>query len=191
MASIKLPADFSALPVVLKVEQKFGIAGYARMIKLLELLAVSPVRHTGVIELSESDWQEALQLGPALLSPFLSYLSRADWLSVEQSVEQGSLLRVTVIDFFPFLPAADAPGLFTTPEQWCAWCAHELGMPPAVGTDPQSTRMFRRWCATNVTVVEVEAAIELAVRASEPPVLVNLHKHLKTVRTTKIEQASR
>ena len=191
MPSIKLPADFSAHPVVLKVEQKFGLAGMARMIKLLELLAVSPTRSSGLIELSYAQWHESLQLSPVSLGPFLTYLSHAGWLKAEQSLDKAVPLRVTILDFLPYLSIADAPVLFTEPEQWCAWCVHELGMPPSISTAIESVRLFRRWCATNVTVIEIEAAIELAVKASEAPSLTALHKHLKTVRTTKIEQASR
>lgn len=191
MVAIKLPADFSSNPVVLKVEQKFGLAGMARMIKVLELLAVSSGRSSGVIELLPKQWHEALQLSPVSLGPFITYLSHAGWLKAEQSTDSSVPLRVTVLDFLPFLAIADAPELFADPEQWSAWCSHELGMPPSLATAPESVRLFRRWCATNVTVNEVEAAIELAVKASEAPSLTALHKHLKTVRTTKIEQASR
>lgn len=191
MALVKLPADFSSTPVVLKVEQKFGVAGMARMVKVLELLAVSSGRSSGVIELLPKQWHEALQLSPVSLGPFITYLSHAGWLKAEQSSDSNGPLRVTILDFLQYLSIADAPELFTLPEQWCAWCFHEMGMPPSISTAPESVRLFRRWCATNVTVSEVEAAIELAVKASEAPSLATLHKHLKTVRTTKIEQACR
>ena len=191
MGSISLPANFSAMPVVLKVEQKFGLAGMARLVKLLELLAISPARSSGVVELSSGEWYEALQLSPVSLGPFITYLSHAGFLKAEQPADSHAPLRVTILDFLPYLSIAEAPALFALPEQWSAWCVHELGRPPSIATAPESVRVFLRWCATNVTVQEIEAAVELAIKASEAPTLTALHKHWKTVRTTKIEQACR
>ena len=186
MPALNWPAGFSTRPVVLKVEQRFGLAGFARLIKLLELFAASPLRDKGVIELPVSEWADALQAGPLNASVLLDYLSSDGWLSQARGEEPGAPLRVTLTDFADFLPALDMP---KTAEQWCAWFTSELSMPDQHGTDPDNQALFRRWCATNVTIDEVEAAVELAIKASEAPTPAALHDHLKTVRNTKIERA--
>ena len=166
MPSLNLPSNFSALPVVLKVEQRFGMAGFARLIKLLELFASSPSRNTGVVALPVSDWLDALQVDPQDLGFLLDYLAKAEWLTLEQGEEPGSPLRITLADFTMFLP-------------------------PLLGKDPYTQDLFRRWCASNVTIEEMELAIELARKASTAPSPPALHDFLKTVRNTKIERARR
>lgn len=188
MLAINLPADFSARPVALKVEQRFGLAGFARLIKLLELFAASPLREVGVIELPVSDWADAFQSGPLNVSVLLDYLSKDGWLSQEQTDEPGAPLRVTLTHFTEFLPALDMP---KTAEQWCAWFTSELSMPSQHGKDPDNQALFRRWCATNVTIEEMNAAIELAVKAGRGFAPACLHSLLMTVRKEKLELARR
>ena len=188
MTPLNLPADFSALPIVHKVEQRFGLSGYARLIKLLELFASSPLRHAGVIELPISDWGDALQAGPHDLNTFLVYLTKAAWLTMEQAEELGAPLRVTLIAFAEFLAPLELPKIA---DQWRQWFEAELSMPPLLGKDPYTQDLFRRWCATNVTIAEMEQAIDLARTANMGPSPTALHEFLKTVRNTKIERARR
>lgn len=184
---LNLGGGFSARPEVRKVEQKFGLAGMARMVKLLELLEQSPARDVGVVELALSDWQEALQQGSTLLMPFLVYLAQAGWLSFEQLESSGtSPLRVTITNHRQYLFASP---LYVDPAQWQGWFAAELSTPEAVTGAAETLILFKRWCATNVTTTEVEAAIELAIQARQAPTPGVLHEHLKTVRKLKIEQA--
>ncbi|MNO06813.1 hypothetical protein D3C81_2287580 [compost metagenome] len=62
-------------------------------------------------------------------------------------------------------------------------------MPRQVTSDPYTQQLFRRWCASNVTVTEMLQACELASQA--PPDLspTALHRHLQTVRRLRLEQA--
>lgn len=136
MSSLNLPANFSALPIVLKVEQRFGVAGFARLIKLLGLLPSSPDHALGIIE----------------------------------------------------LPAAQLPKVAN---EWCQWLAVELSMPAHHGKDPYNQSLFRHWCATNVTIDEMNAAIELAIKAGAGLTPSNLHTFLKTVRKEKLDVARR
>ena len=188
MPPLNLPPNFSALPIVLKVEQRFGMAGFARLIKLLELFASSPSRHSGVIELPISDWVDALQAGPQDVNEFLAYLAKAEWLSVEQGEEPGSPLRITLTAFEVFLPPLELPKIA---DQWRRWFEVELSLPPLLAKDPYTQDLFRRWCASNVTIDDMELAIELARKANTAPSPTALHDFLKTVRTTKIERARR
>jgi len=186
--SFSLPANFSALPIVLKVEQRFGSAGFARLIKLLELFASSPSRDAGVIELPVSDWVDALQAGPHDVAVLLDYLSKDGWLSQEQADEPGAPLRITLTYFAEFLPPLELP---KHADQWRRWFEYELSMPPLLGKDPYTQELFRRWCASNVTVEDMELAIELARKANTAPSPPALHDFLKTVRNTKLERARR
>lgn len=191
MPTLSLPVHFSTLPIVHKVEQRFGLSGYARLVKLLELFAASPSREAGVIELSNSDWRDALQAGPLELSLFLDYLAQDGWLSQEQAAEPGAPLRITLAYPGPFLPTLAEPELFKCADQWRAWFTEQLNMPALTAKDPYVTQLFRRWVANNVTTQEIEAAIELARRANVGPSPAALHDFMKTVRNTKIEQACR
>jgi len=188
MTPFNLPAQFSALPIVLKVEQRFGLAGFARLIKLLELFACSPSREVGTIELPISDWGDALQVGPQDLGSLLDYLAKADWLTLEQGEESGAPLRVTLTDYATFLPPLELPKIA---DQWRRWFEFELNMPPLLGKDPYTQDLFRRWCASNVTIEEMELAVELARTANTAPSPPALHEFLKTVRNTKLERARR
>lgn len=185
---LSLPPDFSALPIVLKVEQRFGAAGFARLIKLLEQFAASPSRASGVIEQAASDWRTALQVGPLELSVFLSYLESAGFLALEQDAEHGSPLRVTLADFAAFLPPLQLPRVAN---EWRQWFAAELRMSEDHGKDPYNQSLFRRWCAANVTIDEMNAAIELAIKDGTGVAPANLHAILMTVRQNKLEVARR
>lgn len=188
MLSLSLPPNFSALPIALKVEQRFGLAGFARLVKLLELLTASPSRDAGVIELPVSDWVDALQAGPHDVAVLLDYLSKDGWLSQEQADEPGAPLRITLSRFEDFLPPLDRPKVA---DQWRLWFEIELSMPPLLGKDPYTQDLFRRWCASNVTIEEMELAIELARKANTAASPTALHEYLKTVRNTKLERARR
>lgn len=186
--SLSLPPNFSALPIVLKIEQRFGAAGFARLIKLLELFAASPARVAGLIELPASDWRDALQAGPLELGVFLSYLASDGFLAQEQGPEPGSPLRVTLAEFSAFLPPLQLPRVAN---EWRQWFAAELGMSEDHGKDPYNQSLFRRWCAKNVTIEEMNAAIELAIKDGTGLTPANLHTLLMTVRKDKLEVARR
>lgn len=186
--SLSLPPGFSALPIVLKIEQRFGAAGFARLVKLLELFAASPSRGVGLIELPASDWRDALQVGPLELSVFLSYLTSDGFLLQEQGAEPGSPLRVTISDFSAFLPPLQLPRVAN---EWRLWFAAELGLTEDHGKDPYNQSLFRRWCATNVTIEEMNAAVELAIKDGTGFGPANLHALLMTVRKDKLEVARR
>lgn len=189
MSWVKLPADLSAQPLARKVEQRFGLVGFARLVKLLELLAASAERDACVIALPASDWEEALQVGRADLDTFLAYLEAAGWLSRDQGAEPGAPLRVTLLQAETLLPAATDPQLFSRANQWAQWCTAELGMPPGVTSDPYTLQLFRRWCASNVTLDEMQEAVQLAIAKHNSLKPTDLHEMLQAVRRTRLERA--
>jgi len=188
MTWAKLAGDFSAQPVARKVEQRFGLAGFARVVKILELLACSPDAATGIIAMPASDWLDALQCGRHELDEFLRFLQAAGWLTAEPS-EPGTPLAVTVTNAAAFLPDAADPQLFTRPEQWRAWCSVDLAFPQWLLDDPATQRLFRIWCAVNVTTEELQAAACAAIDAKAALSPATLHEQLNIIRRARLERA--
>jgi hypothetical protein len=184
-----LAGDLSNQPLTRKVEQRFGLPGFARLVKLLELLAASPCRDAGLIEMPVSDWLEALRCGREEFDTFLAYLTAANWLTVEQDAEAGAPLRVTLLLAESLLPTADSPQLYTKPCQWAAWCVVELGMPPSLSTDPYNQQLYRRWCASNVTTLEMQAAVHNAVKGKNSLSPQVLHEELQLIRRQRLDKA--
>lgn len=187
----------SELVIVRKVEQRFGFPGYARLVKLLELIGgAGPVVDGEPVVMPWADVLEIWQLADMRSREFLKYCEEANALRVTRD---DGLFQVTLCGELaalmasaPMVPAVSAgPVLFETEDQWAAWFAADLNCPPYLANDACTRQLFRRWCATNVTVAEVEAAVELAIKAKEEPLPAALHDHLKTVRNTKIERARR
>lgn len=185
---VRLPAGLSAQTVARKVEQRFGLAGFARLVKVLELLAASDYRDAGVIELPASDWLEALQLNRIDLDAFLAYLAAANWLHID-AIEPGQPLRVTLLQAGALLPTAEDPQLFTKACQWAVWCVAELGMPPDLTKDPYTQQLYRRWCASNVTVSEMQTAVQAAIAKQSSLGASVLHEELQQVRRQRLEKA--
>jgi hypothetical protein len=182
--------------IVRKLEQRFGVVGFGRLIKVLELV--------GEVSLSVADepcviaWAdvlEGLQADDMKAWEFLTYCEKAGALCVTR--DEGRL-QVTLCGELAALmanaPAAlvmPGPVLFESDEQWAEWFTADLNCPPHLASDAQTRRLYLRWCATNVTVAEIEAAIELAVGDGRAPLPAVLHEYLKTVRNNKIERARR
>ncbi|MNG63291.1 hypothetical protein D3C79_215150 [compost metagenome] len=185
MSWVRLPAGLSAGGPGSSVERAFGLEGYARLVKLLELLAGYEPAAAGVLTMTSAAWCEWLSASPGELRQFLEHLGRSGWLRYSQ---EDGVITVDLLKADDFLPGP-APVLFIDPGQWVFWCETELNMPRQVTSDPYTQQLFRRWCASNVTVTEMLQACELASQA--PPDLspTALHRHLQTVRRLRLEQA--
>lgn len=195
MRGFRVPAGLSDLVISRKLEQRFGLLGFARMVKLVELVAAlsAPDSPTSVV-IAWGDFMIAVGCNQEAAGEFLAYCEQAR--VIDRATEDGRLrltligeLAVMVTSEAPPPPVPSGPLLFTADKQWTAWFIAELNCPPYLANDPATRQLFRRWCATNVTVDEVQAAVELAIKASEAPQPAVLHDHLKTVRNTKIERA--
>lgn len=174
--------------MVLNLERRFGLIGYARLLKMLELLAVSATRDIGTVSLPVSDWLDALQAPNDELYSFLNALQQAGWLSYSLEQECGAQLVVDFLQADSYLPE-QTPILLHMPEQWAFWCETELNMPRHVTGDPYTQQLFRRWCASNVTVTEMVQACEAATQGEISLSPESLHKHLQTVRVARLEKA--
>lgn len=195
MRGFRVPAGLSGLVISRKLEQRFGLLGFARMVKLVELVAeLSDDDSPASAVVAWGDFMIAVGCNHEAAGEFLAYCEQAR--VIDRANEDGRLrlslvgeLADMVISEAPPPPVPAGPVLFTTEKQWTAWFIAELNCPPYLANDPTTRQLFRRWCATNVTIDEVEAAVELAIKASEAPTPAALHDHLKTVRNTKIERA--
>jgi hypothetical protein len=189
MSWIRLPGALSATPVVINLERRFGLIGYARLLKMLELLAVSPTREEGAVAMPLSDWLDALQAPHDELFTLLNALRQSSWLNYSIDDDPGAPLVVDFLQADSFLPES-TPILLQSGEQWAFWCETELNMPRHVTGDPYTQQLFRRWCAANVTVTEMleacEAATQGAVVSLSPD---SLHAQLQAVRTERLKKA--
>lgn len=190
-------SGLSSLVIVRKIEQRFGFPGYARLVKFLELVSTAGLVVDGEpMTMAWSDILEILQAGDMRAREFLTYCEEAKVLRVTREDDRFQVaLCGELAALMASAPTAQgvskAPVLFETEDQWAEWFAADLSCPPYLANDACIRQLFRRWCATNVTVAEVKAAVELANEAKEEPHPVALHDHLKTVRNTKIERARR
>lgn len=186
----------SSLVISRKLEQRFGLIGMARLLKLVELVTERlPAEGPPSVVLAWGDFLTELSCNQEQAVEFLAYCDHARVL--DQATEDGRL-RLTLVGELASrlrpavptpLPQASGRQLFDTDKQWAVWFKDELSCPPYLANDPLTRQLFRRWCATNVTVDEIEAATERALQASEAPHPAVLHEHLKAIRQTKIERA--
>ena len=186
MSWARLPAGLSSDPAVLQIERTFGLAGYARLLKMLELLASHNDPYAGRLAMGRAAWCDVLQAQEAELEAFLQCLSGAGL------IEPASLgTHQLVIQFRTaerFLPEP-APALPTDPTQWAFWLQTELNMPRPLVDDPHAVALFRRWVASNVTVTEMHEAVTRAVAAKDKLTPTELHKQVHSVRSDRLAKA--
>jgi hypothetical protein len=190
------PWLWSSLVISKKLEQRFGLIGMARLLKLVELVDERlPAEGPLTVVLAWGDFLTELSCNQEQATEFLAYCDHARVL--DQATEDGRL-RLTLVGELALrlrpavpTPQPQASGrlLFDTDKQWAAWFKDDLNCPPYLANDPLTRQLFRRWCATNVTVDEVEAATERALAAGEAPLPLVLHDHLKVIRQAKIDRA--
>ncbi|MFJ7286348.1 hypothetical protein [Pseudomonas sp. NPDC099000] len=195
MSATTFPVGLSEMVIGRKVEQRFGLLGLGRLLKLVELVMERVDRSTTTPALSAvvawGDFLAALHCNQEDAGEFLTYCDHARVL--DRGDEDGRL-RLTLVGelvarFAP--PEAPAPAvgdrvLFSTDKQWVEWFKSDLNCPPFLLNDSVTRQLFRRWCVNNITVDEVEAAIERAIKASEAPHPAVLHDHLKALRADKL-----
>lgn len=186
MQWVKLPLGLSSTPVARKVEQRYGLVGYARLLKVIEAWASSRDASLGVIELPMEDWQGLLHGTPADIRLFFNYLTTANWL-IWSEPTPGSL-RVTLRHCIDWIPDAEL-GLYAKPEQWAAWAQSELGLTAEAALDPYTFGLFRHWCASNVTVNDAMQALTSRLEREQGITPAALHDELISQRRARLERA--
>lgn len=195
MSATTFPVGLSDMVIGRKVEQRFGLLGLARLLKLVELVVERVDRSAAAPGLSAvvawGDFLAALHCNQEDAGEFLNYCGHAGVLN--RGNEEGRLRLTLVGELVGRLVPADPPPiaagarqLFDTDKQWAEWFKAELNCPPYLINDAATRQLFRRWVATNVTTDEVEAATARAIKASEAPHPAVLHDHLKALRVDKL-----
>lgn len=186
----------SSLVISKKLEQRFGLIGLARLLKLVELVSERlPAEGPLTVVVAWGDFLAELSCNQEQATEFLAYCDHARVL--DQASEDGRLRLTLVGELASRLrspvpdpePQASGRLLFDTDKQWAAWFKDDLNCPPYLANDPQTRQLFRRWCANNVTVDEIEAATARAIAAGEAPLPLLLHDHMKVIRQAKIDRA--
>lgn len=186
MSWARLPAGLSSLPAMMQVERLFGLAGYARLVKMLERLASTSDPYAGRIALPLAEWMDLLQAQAGELDAFIQCLVKTDLIAVQDS--PAASLVVVFQHAERFLPEP-APVLPIETQQWAFWLQTELSMPRSMLDDPYAIGLFRRWIASNVTVTEMHDAVTQAVAAKDKLTPAVLHKHVHAVRTQRLSKA--
>lgn len=193
MSAAGFPIGLSGMVIGRKVEQRFGMLGLARLLKLVELVLEradgSTTAPSAVV--AWGDFQAALSCNQEEAGEFLSYCDHARVL--DRGNEDGRLRLTLVGELVARLVPTEAPPLvsgarqlFDSDKQWAEWFKADLNCPPYLVNDPATRQLFRRWVVTNVTTDEVETATERAIKASEAPHPAVLHDHLKALRVEKL-----
>lgn len=193
MSAAIFPVGLSEMVIGRKVEQRFGLLGLGRLLKLVELVTerADETVTTPTAVVAWGDFLAALHCNQEDAGEFLSYCDHARVL--DRGDEDGRLRLTLVGELVARLvpPAAEPLALgtrqlFDTDKQWAEWFKADLNCPPYLVNDPTTRQLFRRWVATNVTTDEVEAATERAIKAGEAPHPAVLHDHLRALRVDKL-----
>lgn len=187
------PVGLSDMVIGRKIEQRFGLLGLGRLLKLVELVTeradIAAASLTAVV--AWGDFLAALHCDQETAGEFLSYCDHARVL--DRGTEDGRLRLTLVGELVARLVPAEAPAqavgdrqLFNSDKQWAEWFKADLNCPPYLLNDSATRQLFRRWCVNNITTDEVEAAIARAIKAGEAPYPVVLHDHLKALRGEKL-----
>lgn len=190
MSAFIHPAGLSRSEPVAAVCEAFALAGYARYVLLLEVLAADdkPVR------MSYDAWAAELSSDDESVREFMAFCDEKGLLAVEDDGECLSVFSPVLQRFDP-AQAAPAPTptdetLYTTAEQWAAWFVNDLSYPPAVANDPETLRYFARWCASRVTVGDMGAAVQRSIDQGTGLGVVALHSHLSALRAKRLQEAT-
>ncbi|SFB46270.1 hypothetical protein [Azotobacter beijerinckii] len=194
MRGFRVPGGLSALVIARKLEQRFGLVGFARLFKLVELVAdAATVPAPASAVLAWGDVLQGLGCGQDDTVEFLTYCEHAQVL--DRASDDGRLRLTLRGDLAAMLidpPAVSVPAtpvLFTHEQQWIDWFLAEWSCPPYLAAEPSTRQLYRRWIASNVTVEEAEDASARVMAAREVPVPAVFHDHLMAVRKEKIERA--
>jgi hypothetical protein len=177
--------QFSTHPTVRTITQRLGLVGFARLVLILE-----ECTDAGQVSMSRRDWLATLQCSAVEFDELLGVLDQVGAFRSSQLPGELAPLMLSMAQSLQFLLVKPDPAtvVLTTAAQWADWMAVELAAPGWLTSDPASQELFRRWCASNVTLGEMSQAAELA--ALVPDLTPNgLHAKWKEVRATRVAHA--
>lgn len=167
------------------LQARFGLIGYARWLKTLELVASAPRGEVpGLVAMPWADWLMALECDDDALGELLEFAERSG--KVRRHAD-----RFEFVGFGDLLPVEPepVPFLFTAADQVSNWCAIELAMPGWLLERVETQRLFRRWVASNVTRDELEQAAQAAAKGAASLSPDAVHACLMEIRRARIEAA--
>lgn len=186
-----IPCASLACDAATAIEQHFSLVGFARYVKVLSLVASAG--DGGGVTLSWEAWAASLAAQPEALSEFFNYCQEQGVFTVEDDGEQVALgcpSLLQEVSSEPAKPSVATPLLFTHPDEWVSWFIEEMAYPPKIANRADNVRMFRRWCASNVTVDEMNTAVQLTIKAGTGLGTPALHGHLQALRAQRIKEAN-
>lgn len=184
-------ADLSSSEAVAAIQSRFALVGYARFVKTLEAIAAEG--ETRAAAMAWDAWEATLAGQQDQLAEFFAFCSELGVLSFE---DDGEVVTVGCAELALPRDPSDVPPppsdqtLYTTAEQWAEWFVLELSFPPVMARDQEALRLFRRWCASNVTVGEMNAAVEASIASGAGPNPKALHGYLQAQRRQRLEDAT-
>lgn len=188
MSAFVYPAGLSHSEGVAAVSSAFALAGFARYVLLLEVLAAD----AGAVRMSYDAWAAELYSDDEVVREFMAFCQEQGLLAVEDDGECLSVYSPVLERFDPAqaVPAPTDDTLYTNAEQWAAWFVNDLSYPPKVANDPETLRFFARWCASRVTVGDMGAAVQRSIDQGTGLCVEALHQHLSALRNQRLKEAS-
>lgn len=173
---------------VAAVANAFALAGYARYVLLLEILAASP----GPVCMSYDAWAIELHSDDESVREFMQFCQEQGLLVVDDSNETLNVHSPVIKRYDPS-QAVEPPSdntLYTRSEQWAEWFINDLAYLPRETQKPENIRFFARWCASRVTVGDMSDAVEAATAQGTGITPPALHKHLQALRNKRLQEAN-
>ena len=188
MSAFVHPAGLAGSDALAPLLSEFALAGYARYMLLLEVLAAD----AGAVRMSYDAWAAELSSDDESVREFMAFCEDQGLLAVEDDGECLSVCSLVMERYDPdqAAPTPTDETLYTTPEQWAAWFVNDLSYPPKVAKDPETLRFFARWCASRVTVGDMGAAVQRSIDQGTGLGVVALHGHLSALRNQRLKEAT-
>lgn len=175
--------QLSAHPITQALVKRQGLLGLGRLIRLLE-----DCTDAGLVGMTVPDWAQAMACPASDLEGLMSELTGLGVLGKQWADPGQGLAMVRLGDGLRFLLARPDPStvLYTRAAQWAEWMTAELAAPGWLTSDPASQELFRRWCASNATLAEMNRAAELAALVPDisPTGLFNAWKQVRAERVS-------
>lgn len=172
-------------PLVMTVRARLGIAGVGRLATILSLCGPAGAA------LGYAEWLGLLQATPHEYELLVAVLRELQVFTTHATEEPPHIRFEPGPAWAPTW--AERPAhltLMPDPAAWAAWCQSELAMPGWLLNTPETQTLFRRWCASNVTVDEATQAVLQAVAVGNVSPE-TIHQQLSAVRKSALQAACR
>ncbi len=171
-------------PVVMTVRARLGIIGVGRLVMILSLSGPAGA------SLGYGEWLGLLQATEPEYELLVAVLRELE-IFTTHATEHPARVRFEPGPAWAPVWAAQSGHLTLMPDAaaWAAWCESELAMPGWLLDAPETKALFRRWCASHVTVGEATEAVLRAVATGDVSPS-TLHHHLAALRKQALHKAS-